>query len=510
MRTRKCPQCGAPVTDDLPGGLCPACLMEVAQRSQPAATRGLPGRSEAPAVEDVAELFPELEVIELIGRGGMGAVYKVRQKNLDRIVALKVFLYRADDPEFAARFSREARALAKLNHPNIVTVHETGKRGSMSYLVMEFIDGLNLREMCTNAEITPLEAMNLVPQLCDALQYAHDQGVIHRDIKPENILVDRSGRIKIADFGLAKMTNATVNDPTLTHTQQVMGTLNYMAPEQRETPTEVDHRADIYSLGVVIYEMLTGELPLGRFQPPSKKVEVDIRIDEIVMRALEKEPGRRYQQISEFQTGLQSVGELRAGDRTPVPPVKAGDQAPFAALNQGLAAVEEAVHEIDRSLQPKFGRRKPVTAANLLIYAYGGVAMFILVIACPLMFIMGGGRFGFLDREIANLAGILCGITGGFMFAILGFVRRILDIGPADDASEKDVQDYYNSTKIGSAIRILAMICFFACPGLIISQKFLHLPEAAIFAGIAGAIVGGGLMIAAGSFENTFYEKNDS
>ena len=121
------------------------------------------------------------------------------------------------------------------------------------------------------------------------MQYAHDQGVIHRDIKPENILLDTSGKIKIADFGLAKMTG-NEHGGTLTHTRQVMGTLNYMAPEQRERPTEVDHRVDIYSLGVVIYELLTGELPIGRFLPPSEKSELDRRLDEVVMRALEKEP----------------------------------------------------------------------------------------------------------------------------------------------------------------------------------------------------------------------------
>jgi hypothetical protein len=182
------------------------------------------------------------------------------------------------------------------------------------------VDGLNLRQLSAEEKLAPEMALQMVPQLCDALQYAHDQGVIHRDIKPENLLLDTRGKINIADFGLAKITGNGGNG-TLTRTQQVMGTFNYMAPEQRERPTEVDHRADIYSLGVVIYEMLTGELPIGRFQPPSSKSLVDARLDEVVMRALEKEPDRRYQQASHFKTGFESVGGYGA-TQTPAPPVK--------------------------------------------------------------------------------------------------------------------------------------------------------------------------------------------
>ena len=328
MSQSTCPKCQAPVLDELPGGLCPNCLMAAAQQSRQNhdATRARSGQVGVPDVAEISALFPELEVIELIGHGGMGAVYRVRQRNLDRIVALKVFLAERDDPEFAARFQREARALAKLNHPNIVTVHDFGQRGQLHYLLMEFVDGLNLRQVTLADRLSPVEALEMIPQLCDALQYAHDQGVIHRDIKPENLLLDVNGRIKIADFGLAKMTGAG-HDGTLTRTQQVMGTLNYMAPEQRERPTEVDHRADIYSLGVVIYELLTGELPLGRFQPPSSMAQVNNALDDVVMRALEKEPGRRFQQASEFKTGVQSASSHPAGASFAMAAGAAGFQA---------------------------------------------------------------------------------------------------------------------------------------------------------------------------------------
>jgi hypothetical protein len=275
----------------------------------------------APAVEDLAPLFPQLEIVSLLGKGGMGAVYKASQKSLDRLVALKIILPDvAGDPGFAERFHREAKSLARLNHPNIITVHDfgevatepaagTGAQGPtrLYYFIMEFVDGANVRELLRAGALQPSNAIKIVPPLCDALQYAHDAGIVHRDIKPENILLDKSGRVKIADFGLAKLLEQTPRDVTLTEAHQAMGTLHYMAPEQIERPREVDHRADIYSLGVTLYEMLTGELPLGRFAPPSQKVQIDVRLDEVVLRALEREPERRFQHASEVKTAVERV-----------------------------------------------------------------------------------------------------------------------------------------------------------------------------------------------------------
>jgi hypothetical protein len=262
-----------------------------------------------PAPQELAASFPQLEIIGLHGRGGMGAVYKARQPGLDRLVALKILPPSVSNrPAFEERFTREARALAKLGHPNIVAVHDFGRAGGLYYFIMEFVDGANLRQMLAGGQLSPHEALAIVPQICDALQYAHEEGVVHRDIKPENILIDRKGRVKIADFGLAKLLGGPRSDYTLTAAQQVMGTPHYMAPEQLQSAAQVDHRADIYSLGVVFYEMLTGELPLGRFPPPSQQAPVEARVDEIVMRTLEKEPQRRYQRVSEVKTDLQGVG----------------------------------------------------------------------------------------------------------------------------------------------------------------------------------------------------------
>jgi serine/threonine protein kinase len=312
---RKCPQCGAELKPDLPEGLCPACLLQRGIATD-AAPPGQPPFTPPPLAQ-LAKLFPQLEILEPIGKGGMGAVYKARQPALDRFVALKILAPRSgSDSDFASRFAREARALAKLNHPNIVGVYDFGATNGLNYFIMEYVDGPNLRQIEQAGKLSPREALQIIPQICAALQFAHDEGIVHRDIKPENVLVDKKGRVKIADFGLAKILGHEPQDFRLTGARDVMGTPHYMAPEQLEKPQEVDHRADIYSLGVVFYEMLTGELPLGKFQPPSscaRGVQVDVRLDEVVLRALAKEPERRYQHISEVKTRVETIAATPGG-----------------------------------------------------------------------------------------------------------------------------------------------------------------------------------------------------
>jgi serine/threonine protein kinase len=327
---------------DAPEGLCPECLLKQAIQGGSGSGEGpsttspqSPGPAFVPPrPEDLAPLFPQLEILELLGQGGMGVVYKARQLRLDRLVALKILPPELGrDPAFAERFAREARALARLTHPRIVGVHDFGESGGLFYLVMEFVDGVNLRGLLRRGRLEPEEALRIVPQVCEALQYAHEEGVVHRDIKPENILLDRRGNVKIADFGLAKLLGAMTPDSVLTGSQQVIGTLRYMAPEQMERPFAVDHRADIYSLGVVFYEMLTGELPMGRFAPPSKKVEVDVHLDEVVLRALEKEPDRRYQHASDVKIEVESLAMATGphGTRSGTSPARAASHPVGAA-----------------------------------------------------------------------------------------------------------------------------------------------------------------------------------
>jgi serine/threonine protein kinase len=306
--TNRCSQCGAELPSSAPSGLCPACLLKQGLQTNTAGfTTQTPPRAAwtPPTVQEVAARFAELHVVRLIGRGGMGAVYEARQKNLDRVVALKILPPEmGNDAAFAERFTREARAMAKLNHPHIVTIHEFGQRDGWFYFLMEYVDGLTLRQVLDRGHIAPKEALAIVPEICDALQYAHDQGIVHRDIKPENILLNKQGQVKIADFGLAKLMGLKTSPETV---EKVLGTPQYMAPEQIEHPAEVDHRADIYSLGVVFYQMLTGELPAGKFERPSRKVAIDVRLDDVVLRALEHEPGLRYQQASEVKTEIETI-----------------------------------------------------------------------------------------------------------------------------------------------------------------------------------------------------------
>jgi len=318
--SRTCPRCGLPLPVGAPEGLCPRCVMAAGLAAPTDAGEfGAHGRKAfqpPPSAADIAKHFPQLEILECLGRGGMGVVYKARQPKLNRLVALKILApEKGADPKFAERFLREAQSLARLNHPNIVTVHDFGEADGLYYLLMEYVDGATLRQLLHSRKIAPEEALQIVPRICDALQFAHEQGIVHRDIKPENVLLDRQGRVKIADFGIAKLVGADSLQPVLTEEQAVIGTPHYMAPEQVEKPQLVDHRADIYSLGVVFYEMLTGELPLGKFEPPSKKVQVDVRLDEVVLRALEKEPARRYQHASQVKTDLETI----AATPTPSP-----------------------------------------------------------------------------------------------------------------------------------------------------------------------------------------------
>lgn len=295
-----CPACGESLPAEAPQGLCPRCLMQGVLDEAPAPTADI-------SLEDVQRSFPDLELHELIGTGGMGRVYKARQPSVERWIALKILSPdRAQDPEWIERFTREARALARLNHPHIVQVHGFGAE-PQPHLIMEFVDGVNLRQAMQAGGLSAREALVIVPKLCDALHYAHEHGVLHRDIKPENILIDTEGRVKIVDFGLAKLRDENAVPFTLTQSGAKLGTLAYMAPEQIEKPAEVDHRADIYSLGVVFYEMLTGELPLGRFPTPSEANGTDPRLDGVVLKTLEKKREKRFQQAGDLRSGIENA-----------------------------------------------------------------------------------------------------------------------------------------------------------------------------------------------------------
>ncbi len=414
-------------------GLSPADLLAAGLATEaPGAAGKTDDASPPPAPAELAPEFPDLEILELLGRGGMGAVYKARQRDLDRIVALKILRPGLDvDPGFAERFAREARALAQLNHPGIVTLYEFGRGAAGRYFIlMEFVDGVNLRQLLSVGRLAPREALAIVPPLCDALQYAHDRGLVHRDIKPENILVDRLGRVKIADFGLARIVATDTSQPddssgagarrgeTITFAGEVMGTPAYMAPEQRATPGSVDHRADLYALGVVFYQMLTGELPApDQLQPPSRRVRLDVRLDEIVLRALETDPARRYAAASELKTRVETVAQdpssVVAGATTPVP---ASSRWDLDYRSRRTLFGWPLLH-VATGVDPATGRRRVARGVFAVgdrargVVAFGGVAT-------------GVFAFGALALGVFSFGGLalgLCVYAGFGLAALLAF-----------------------------------------------------------------------------------------
>ncbi len=382
----------------------------------------------APAPADLAGHFPGLEILELLGQGGMGYVYKARQRGLDRLVALKLLPADiGDDRSFADRFGREARALARLSHPSIVAVHDSGQVNGLYFFLMEFVDGLNLRDLLHRSperRLDRAEALRIVAALCDALEYAHQEGVVHRDIKPENILLDRRGRVKIADFGLAKLLGRDddVSSMGLTMPRQRLGTPHYMAPEQTERPLEVDHRADIYSVGVVFYEMLTGELPLGRFDLPSALGRGDRTLDEIVIRALEKNPKRRYQRASAIRTALDSAmsgsGSQVAVTPTPAPaaPSPAPDREPAEVASAiAVAAGDELLASIDVR---RAWRRVGPPAAWMFVT---GVVSLVLLSPTGVLLILAGMKMKRLEWRVFSIIASVVAIlplTTCFPFSI--------------------------------------------------------------------------------------------
>lgn len=401
---RSCPRCGGPVHADAPEGDCPACLLRA----------GLSHPHDAPDLldlETVRSLFPRLAIEARIGRGGMGVVFRARQRSLDRPVALKVLPPELlDRPGFAARFAREAQSLARLDHPNIVRVFEADRDGDVAWLLMEFVDGTDLRAAMA-AGVTPAQALRIVSEICEALQYAHDRGVVHRDIKPENILLDRAGRVKIADFGLAKLADDRGAERALTRSHDVMGTAHYMAPEQMRGGADIDHRADIYSLGVVFYELLTGDLPVGRFAPPSQRVSVDVRLDDVVMRALENERERRFQRVDEVKT---DVGVIAA--------------SPGRASAGGARSARGAA---DRGGAPDRGAPAPAATRTSGKALFSALAPAIGLGAGALVFAVGMGLSGGRTSDALQAASVLIALAVVVAGMIVSRVaRREIDADP--------------------------------------------------------------------------------
>jgi len=372
----------------------------------------------------------------------MGAVYKARQRGLGRMVALKLLPPQiSTEPTFAERFAREAQALARLSHPNVVTVIDLGQSGPVYYFLMEFVDGINLRQMLRAGKLATRDALALILQTCEALEYAHGEGVVHRDIKPENILVDGKGRVKIADFGIAKLVGPAAPDVQLTQSNQVMGTIHYIAPEQFEKGQPIDHRADIYALGVVLYEMLTGELPLGHFELPSAKAAVDSRLDEVVLHALEKSPARRYQQISELRLQLEAIAGVTS-KLSPEASRKLSYEYRSRTTLFGLPLLHMAI-----GVNPATGRKRNAKGIIALgsaprgVIAFGDVA--VGVVACGIV------SFGVVSISVLAVGVFALGSAAvGLLAAVGGLALAPVAMGGA-------AFGYYASGSIAAGIHAI-------------------------------------------------------
>ena len=316
MSDVKCTKCGhANSQDRLVCVRCGASLPKrVAQANESpgqAAAGGTRQRPSSVSFRRGQNVAGRYTVIDMIGRGGMGCIYLVHDNTLNERVALKTLLPQfASDKMVVDRFYNEARIARQLSHPNIVRVHDIGLAQEIMYISMEYLQGRSLRAILEGQmpgdRLPVRSALRIMDQLCASLEYAHDY-TVHRDIKPENIMVLPDGSVKLMDFGISKLKATT----RLTSTSVVMGTPQYMSPEQQQDSSSVDVRADIYSLGVVLYEALAGSLPTGVPKPASQiRREVPPALDPIIMKCVDPDPKQRYQTAKELRAALKPILEL--------------------------------------------------------------------------------------------------------------------------------------------------------------------------------------------------------
>ena len=371
-----------------------------------------------PTPEALEQLLPRYAIHTLIAHGGMGAVYSGVQRDLERPVAIKVLPPDAGrDTESLDRFRTEAKAMARLTHPNIPAVYDFGVVEGFCVLVMELVEGPNVFAHMSQGQLQPAQALDILAQVCEAVHFAHSRGVIHGDIKPGNILLNQDGQVKLADFGLARL---MVHDDRTAEAWTPMGTPEYAAPELYDKNAVADHRADIYSLGVVLCELLTGTPPVGEFELPGEALGLDPRVDEVIARCMELSPENRYQSVQEVRAVLRDIIEgrnvpvqepvkaptkriLRATRRTPVGAKKrpAGSQKIAPATQAKLAAGPATVAR-PPAVQPRAGKRRKVIVTeggtsrggmsdavkrNILIGA-----AFIVVVAAVYLMATGGGK----------------------------------------------------------------------------------------------------------------------
>ncbi|MEQ1751598.1 MAG: serine/threonine-protein kinase, partial [Prosthecobacter sp.] len=345
-----------------------------------------------PTLEEMQAMLPQYQLVSLLGRGGMGAVYRAQQVSLDRAVAIKVLpgdLVDDLDGNFAERFKNEARTMAKMNHPGIVKVFDFGEtQTGLLYIVMEFIDGTDVSKMIQTQRRLPADyALAITAHVGDALAYAHKNGVIHRDIKPANILITQEGVVKVADFGLAKANDSNLRG--LTKTNMAMGTPDFVAPEAFSPGTVMDGRADLYAMGVMLYQMLTGEVPRGMWDMPSLKVGTDPRYDAVILKAMEADRELRYQDAMEIRRDLDVIMTRPMVIEEPKPVTAQVRQTVVSkASGSQPASGPRASRPMPRQSTPAHVAPVKKKSSNTLIY----LAVVVVVGALGGLFMFSGGK----------------------------------------------------------------------------------------------------------------------
>ncbi len=303
-----------------------------------------------PALDTLSAGLEQFEIVAFLGRGTLGTVYKARQPKLERAAALKIYPSRvAADAQFARRFDREAQTMARMRHDNIMAIYNFGETldGAWRYIAMEFVEGDTLERLLLKEDFDEARILRIAVQICNALAYAHARGVIHCDLKPANIMLDTGDAVKIADFGLARIVGDETLNSTLSHDKASIGTCDFVAPEQLDTERVADHRADIYSLGAILYRMLTGTVLRGSWTPPShRNPRIDPRLDEIVAGAMQVDPAARPASVATVSEALQEIlatlAKAPSGPRlntdSAAPPLAAG-RIPRRALAAASAQV---------------------------------------------------------------------------------------------------------------------------------------------------------------------------
>jgi len=282
------------------------------------------------------------DIESILGSGGMSTVYKGIQPSLNRSVAIKVLpLHMAEDKELVERFERESSIIASMNHPNIIQIFDRGTDKGHYYIVMEHVQGCGMDELAEARKLPIHQIVNIARQLANGLEYAHSKGVVHRDIKPSNILISTdSGIAKITDFGIAKLAEDQLTDRMLTREQTAIGTADYMSPEQRRDSSTIDKRTDIFSFGVLLYEMLTGRIPVGRFRDPQElRDDTPPLLNQIVMRCLQEDRRDRYASFAEVLVVLNRLTQHGV------------------AYREALARMSDSVFHIKKKAKTAFSHR---------------------------------------------------------------------------------------------------------------------------------------------------------